>query len=42
MTSEVVPPWPGLAGLGAFSVNVFATGSYSHVWFETLSMPGAA
>ncbi len=29
-------------GLGVFSVNVFATGSYSHVWFETLSMNAVA
>jgi hypothetical protein len=39
MTSAVVPPW--FAGLGAFSANVFPIGSYSQVWFETLSMPAA-
>jgi hypothetical protein len=39
ITPEVVPPW--FTGLGAFSVNVFATGSYSQVWFETVSMPEA-
>ena len=36
VTQEVVPPW--LAGLGAFTVNVFATGSNSHVVACTLSI----
>ncbi len=33
---EAVPPC--ICGLGALSVNVSATGSYSQVWFETLSI----
>ena len=33
---DAVPPCT--CGLGALSVNVSATGSYSQVWFETLSM----
>ena len=38
ITPDVVPAWPGLNGLGVLTAHVFATGSYSQVWFETLSI----
>ena len=38
ITPDVVPAWPGLNGLGVLTAHVFATGSYSQVWLETLSI----
>ena len=42
MTPEVVPAWPGVAGLGVLTAHEFATGSYSQVVPWTLSIVGVS